>query len=131
MRPGLVVPDTQRIADHGETVTQIADRVTTAYRALTCLAENQLSDSAVELRRPGKSEERSEVVPIVVVQPLTRVAAYEIKCSDCRSGSGRGIGIEQISETRHAENMCGGPSVGSPGHWESSELPCSPIAHRN
>src|SRR5262249_53073555 len=78
---------------------QIADRVSTTDRTLAFFTKYSLQKSRLKIRRPCSAYERSEVVPVFIVQPYARGTTYEIlRSKSLGLGTRSGGRLEEISK---------------------------------
>src|SRR5437773_1166574 len=81
---------------------QIGDRVAAADRGFTLSAKHHVERSRFEVWRPRKTDERREIIIIVVIQRYAGFAAHKLLCSNalCLTAGSRG-GFEKISKSRY------------------------------
>src|SRR5689334_13215802 len=75
---------------------QVANRIAAAERACAGWTKHLGEESALEIGRVSKPEERRPVVPVVVIQTLSSVAADEIQRCLGRSRAGWRSRVEKI-----------------------------------
>src|ERR1035437_1184713 len=99
-------PGSQKVGEGCDTVVQIAYRITGTDRALACLAKEHVQRSLLEVRGIGKSDERSKVIPIVLVQPDTGGTADKLlRRKTLRLTARSRGGLEEISKSRYTEEI--------------------------
>src|SRR4029453_15350107 len=87
--------------ERGDPVMQIALRVPAANRTLARFTEQEFPNAALEVRRQGKSNKGSKVIPVLIVKRDTGIAADKVQASDgVYLASGRGRRGKEISESR-------------------------------